>query len=321
MKAVVYDTYGPPEVLHVAEVPKPVPKDDEVLIKIHATTFNRTASGFRDPEPFFIRVWSGLVRPKIPILGSELAGVVEAVGKDVRSFRVGDEVFGLTGRHFGAHAEYVCLPESGPIALKPTNMTFEEAAAVCDGAMLAMSCLRKGELRRGQSLLVYGASGAIGTAAVQIAKSIGADVTAVCNGKNVELVRSLGADRVIDYETEDFTKADRTYDVIFDAVGKTSFFRCRHMLRRGGVYLETDLGFLWQNPMLALVTSLVGPKRVMIPMPDESKAIILALKQMIEAGEYRAVIDRRYPLEEIVEAARYVDTGQKTGNVVVTVAD
>jgi len=319
MKAIVYTKYGPPEVLQLKEVAKPAPKDNELLIRVRATTVNRTDCGFRQPRPIFVRYFSGLIRPKRSILGSEFAGDIEAAGKDVKSFKKGDQVFGLTGIGFGAHAEYLCLPEAGAIAIKPVNMTYEEAAAVCDGAMMALTCVRKAKIQSGKEILIYGASGSIGTAGVQLAKSTGADVTAVCNTKNVEIVKSLGADRVIDYTKDDFTKDGRTYDVIFDAVGKTSVPRCKSSLRPGGIYLETDLGYLWQNLLFVLLTAKFGRKKVMIVVPKENKENVLFLKEMIEAGKYRAVIDRRYPLEQIVEATKYVETGQKTGNVVITI--
>ena len=317
MKAVVHDRYGPPEVLRLEEVERPVPKDDEVLVKIHATTVNRSDTGFRSAEFLITRFFTGLLRPKWRIPGSELAGEVEAVGAAVSEFAVGDEVFGVKG--FGAHAEFVCVRESGALAHKPVGMTFEEAAAVCDGAILALTFLRRADLRKGQKILIYGASGSIGTAAVQLARHFEADVTAVCNTRSIELVRSLGADRVVDYTQEDFTRNGETYDVIFDAVGKHSFRRCRGSLKRGGVYLATDLGFLAQNPILALVTRRIGDKRVRFPIPRYTKKDVLFLKELIEAGKYRAVIDRRYPLEGVVEATKYVETGQKTGNVVLTV--
>ena len=316
MRAVVYEKYGPPDVLRLAEVERPVPKDDEVLVKIHATTVNRSDCGWREAEPFFTRFFTGLLRPKRNILGSELAGEVEAVGAAVTEFAVGDEVFGLRS---GAHAEYVCIRERGALARKPAGMSFEEASAVCDGASIALAAVRNADLREGRSILVYGASGSIGTATVQLAKHFGAHVTAVCNTKNVELVRSLGADEVIDYLEEDFTKNGKTYDVIFDAVGKHSFRRCRRSLKPGGTYFETDLGFMWHVPPLALVTRLIGDKKVTLPMPRYTRDEILFLKELIEAGKYRAVIDRSYPLEQVVEATRYVETGQKTGNVVLTV--
>ena len=323
MRAVVYDRYGPPEVLLLADIAQPVPKDDEVLIKIHATTVNRLDCATREANvrsgpavSFLSRLVSGLRRPRQPILGSELAGVVEAVGPAVSEFAVGDAVFGLTGIRFGAHAEYTCMRESARLAHKPTGMSFEEAAAVCDGAMNALWCLRGGDLRKGQKVLVYGASGAIGTAGVQLAKHFGADVTAVCNTKNVETVRGLGADRVIDYLKEDFTRNGQTYDFIFDAVGKHSFKRSKGSLKRGGKYLATD-GF--RNLLLGVWTSRFGAKKVVFQIPPRyAKGDILFLKELIEAGKYRAVIDRSYPLEQVVDAARYVETEQKTGNVVLT---
>ncbi len=319
MKAAVYTKYGPPDVVRIKDVEKPTPKDDEVLIKIQATTVNRTDCGFRKPEyPLIIRLMNGVFRPKRKILGSELAGDVEVVGKDIRQFKKGDQVFGLTGNRFGAHAEYVCLPEAASIVAMPANMSYEEAAAVCDGAMLAFTFIRKVNLQKGDRILIYGASGSIGTAAVQLAKYYGAEVTAVCNTKNLELVKFLGADAVIDYTKEDFTKHGQTYRVVFDAVGKASFFRCKNLLKKGGIYFSTDLGFLAQNLFLVLWTGMFGGKKVKFPIPKDRKEDVVFFKELIEAGKYKAVIDRRYPLEQIVEAYRYVETGQKTGNVVIT---
>jgi len=316
VKAVVFDRYGPPEVLRVEEVEQPVPKEDEVLVKVHASTVNRSDCGFRGAEPFFSRVFTGLLRPKYRTPGMELAGKVAAVGAGVREFAVGDEVFGLRGS--GANAEYVCVRERGALAHKPAGVTFEEAAAVSDGACIALACLQKADLREGKTILIYGASGSIGTAAVQLAKAFGADVTAVCSTKSFELVRSLGADEVIDYTQQDFTKNGKTYDVVFDAVGKHSFRRCRRSLEPGGIYIETDLGFMWHVPPLALLSRWIGDKRVTLPIPKYTKDDVLLVKELIEAGKYRPVIDRTYPLEDVVEAARYVETGQKTGNVVLT---
>ena len=319
MKAIVYTKYGPPEVLQLKEVEKPTPKDNEVLIKVYATTVNRTDCGFRKPEyPLIIRLVNGLFKPKRTILGSELAGEVEAVGKDVKQFKKGDQVFGLTGDNFGAHAEYICLPEAASIVTKPANMNYEEAAAVCDGAMLAFNYIRKMDLQKGQKILINGASGSIGSAGVQLARYYGACVTAVCNTKNLELIKSLGADEVIDYTKDDFTKNGQTYDFVFDAVGKSSFFRCKNLMKRGGVYFSTDLGFLAQNPFLALWTTKIGSKKVMFPIPKDSKEDVGFFKELIEAGKYKAVIDRQYPLKQIVEAYRYVEKGEKTGNVVIT---
>jgi NADPH:quinone reductase-like Zn-dependent oxidoreductase len=318
MRAVVYDRYGPPEVQRIEEVERPVPKADEVLVKIHATTVTRTDCGIRGAKPFFIRFIFGLRRPKQRILGTELAGEIEAVGAAVSQFAVGDAVFGSTAAFMsGTHAEFVCIPESGPLARKPAGMTFEQAAAVTDGAVLALMCLESVHPHSGQTILVYGASGAIGTAGVQLAKHFGADVTAVCSTKHLDLVKSLGADRVIDYTKEDFTKNGYTYDVVFDAVGKHSFSRCKDSLKPGGAYVATD-GL--RNAFLALWTSRIGDRKVLFPIPPQyTKKNVLFLKELIEAGKYRAVIDRCYPLEEVVEATRYVETEQKTGNVVLTV--
>jgi NADPH:quinone reductase-like Zn-dependent oxidoreductase len=316
MRAVVHDRYGPPDVLRLADVERPVPEEDEVLVKIHATTVNRSDCGWRSAKPFMTRFFTGLRRPKRKILGMELAGEIEAVGAAVTEFEVGDRVFGV---RYGTHAEFVSARESAALAHMPSTMSFEEAAAVCDGACIALSCLRSADLQNGRSILVYGASGSVGTAAVQMAKHFGADVTAVCNTKNVELVRSLGAADVVDYEREDFTKNGKTYDVIFDAVGKHSFRRCRRSLKPGGTFIETDLGFMWHAPLLALSTRWIGDKRVRIGVARYTKKDVVFIKELIEAGQYRAVIDRTYPLEQVVEATRYVETGQKTGNVVLVV--
>ena len=314
MRAVVYDRYGPPEVLRIEEVERPVPKDDEVLVSIHATTVTRTDCGLRSAEFFPSRFFTGLRRPNHGILGMELAGEIAAVGPAVSEFQIGDHVFGA--RAYGAHAEFVCIRESAPLAHMPAGMTFEEAAAVCDGASLALACLRKTDLRKGRSILIYGASGSVGTAAVQLARHFGADVTAVCNTRTVDLVRSLGADSAIDYTQADFTKNGESYDVILDAVGKLSFRRCRGSLKPGGIYVATD-GLL--NLFLALPTRWIWGKRVALGITRYTRKDVLFLKELIEAGQYRAVIDRRYPLEQVVEATRYVETGQKTGNVVLTV--
>jgi NADPH:quinone reductase-like Zn-dependent oxidoreductase len=316
MRAVVYDRYGPPEVLRLQEVEPPVPGEDEILVKVRATTVNRTDTGLRSAEFFISRFFTGLLRPKRRILGMEFAGEVEAVGAAVTEFEVGDHVFGVKGA--GAHAEFLCIRASGPVAHKPSGMSFEEAAAVCDGAALALACLRKAGSLVGRDVLVYGASGSVGTAGVQLAKHFGANVTAVCNTKNVELVRSLGADEVVDYRQEDFTRNGKTYDVVFDAVGKHSFRRSRRSLRAGGTFVDTDPGFMWHLPLLALLTRWIGSKKVSMGMTRYSKQDVLLLKELIEAGKYRAVIDRRYSLEDVIEATRYVETGEKTGNVVLT---
>jgi NADPH:quinone reductase-like Zn-dependent oxidoreductase len=319
MRAVVYDRYGPPEVLRIEEVDRPVPKDNEVLIRIRAATVSRTDTGLRSAELFASRFISGLLRPKRRILGSDLAGEIEAVGASVTEFKVGDHVFGINPWKFGTHAELICMPENAALAHMPAGMAFDEAAAVCDGAILALNALRPARIRQGQRILVYGASGSIGTAGVQLARSFGADVTAVCKTKDFELVKSLGADEVIDYTQEDFTKNGHLYDVIFDSVGKQSFSRCRNSLQRGGFFVATDH---LHNLVLALWTARIGDKHVLFPIPPKfTKQDVVFLKELIEAGRYRAVIDRRYPMEDVIEAARYVETKQKTGNVVLTITD
>jgi NADPH:quinone reductase-like Zn-dependent oxidoreductase len=326
MRAVVYDEYGSPDVLRLEDVPRPVAKEDEVLVKVRATTVNRLDVHTREANrssggpavQLLSRLVSGLRRPRQPILGSEFAGEVENVGAAVVEFAPGDRVFGTTGLRFGSHAEYVTVRASGRIALMPAGMSFEQAAPICDGALNAWMCLKVADLHKGRRILIYGASGAIGTAGVQLARHLGADITAVCSTKNLELVRSLGADRVIDYTKEDFTKNGQTYDIVFDAVGKLSFKGCRDSLEPGGIYLPTD-GFI--NILLALMPARKGAKRVVFQIPPRiPKQDVLFLKGLVEAGEYRPVIDRCCPLEDVIEATRYVETQQKTGNVVLTVA-
>ena len=321
MKAAVHTTYGPPEVVRIAEVDKPTASDREVLVKVHATTVNRTDCGFRAGKPFVVRFLSGLSKPRVTVNGSEFAGVVEAVGRGVMSFKVGDDVFGFSEvPRFGAHAEYLSMPEDGPIATMPANVTYAQAAPSTEASRYALDVIRGAKVRSGQQVLVNGATGAIGSAAVQLLKSLGATVTAVCDTRNIELVKGLGADRIIDYTAEDFTKDEQTYDVVLDAVGKSSFGRCSRLLKPGGVYLSSDLGPLSQNPILALVTPLLGGKKVLFPIPWKyHQEIVMHLKEMIESGDFKPIIDRRYRLDQIVEAYRYVETGQKIGNVVITV--
>ena len=319
MKAVVYTKYGSPDVLQHKEVKKPIPKDHEVLIKIIATTVNRTDCGFRNPEYLAVRLVGGLFKPKKQILGSELAGVVEATGQHVKAFKPGDAVFGLSTFNFGTHAEYICTAENKSIIIKPANITFAEAAAVSDGGFLALANIRKIDFSKQPNILINGASGSIGTASVQFAKYFGAKITAVCNTKDFELLKSLGADEVIDYTKEDFTKNGQLYDVVIDAVGKSSFFSCRKILKSKGIYFSTELGYLSQNIFLALITPILGGKKVQFPLPKDHKEDIVFIKELMEAGKYKAVIDRTYPFEQLVDATRYVETGQKVGNVVITI--
>jgi NADPH:quinone reductase-like Zn-dependent oxidoreductase len=323
MRAVVYAKYGPPDVLRLEDVPKPVPKDDELLIRVFATTVNRTDCGFLRARPYLVRLFMGITKPKRTILGNEFAGEIEAIGKDVASFAVGQKVFGFDGINLGAHAEYMTTPEKGLVATMPAGMSWEQAAPSTEGAHYALNLIQAAGIAAGQRVLVNGATGAIGSAAVQLLKHLGADVTAVCDTKNIALVESLGADKVIDYTTEDFTRIADVFDVVLDAVGKSSFRRCRSLLKPGGIYLSTDLGFLAQNPILGLITPRLGrsTKKVLFPFPHERKAHVILLKELMEAGEFTPVVDRSYPLEQIVEAYDYVEAGMKTGNVVIRVVE
>jgi NADPH:quinone reductase-like Zn-dependent oxidoreductase len=319
MRAVVHDRYGPPEVLRVADVERPVPKEDEMLVAVHASTVTRGDTELRTLEYPLSRVFTGIRRPKRTTAGTEFAGVVEELGSAVTEFRVGDEVFGIEG---GANAEYVAVGEEGVIALKPTGLSYEDAAAVPDGSLLALTSLRTSDPLQRKSVLVCGAAGSIGTAAVQLlAHHFEADVTAVCDTKDVEVVRALGASVVLDRFREDFTKNGETYDLIFDAVGKHSFRRCRRSLKPNGIYLTMGFGFMYHVPLIALGTRFVGSRRAKLGIGSYRKKDLLLVKELVEAGKYRPVIDQTYELEQAVEAARYVETGQKTGNVVLRVRD
>jgi NADPH:quinone reductase-like Zn-dependent oxidoreductase len=323
MKAITYKKYGSPEVLQLEEVVKPFPKHNEVLVKIHATTVTATECTFRKGEPLFSRLFTGILKPKIITLGEELAGEIEAVGKDVSLFKEGDKAFGTAGPRFGANAEFICIPENGVIAKLPKNITSEEAASSVDGFLTAMPFLRdKGKIRSGQKVLIYGASGSIGVAAVQIAKHFETEVTAVCSTSNLDMVKSLGADHVFDYTKTDFTKTEKTYDIIFDTVGKTSFSRCKNSLTEKGIFLESGIGVTILTQVLW--TSLFGNKKARIaatglrPATERTKDLIF-LKELMEIRKIKPVMDRSYPLEQIVEAHRYVEKGHKKGNVVITI--
>ena len=318
MKAVVNDRYGSPDVLAIRDLPKPEPKAGEILVKIHATTVGRTDSCALRAHPFFVRPYAGLLRPKRTVLGLDMAGTVEAVGKGVMKFTPGMRVFGLTPGGYGAHAEYVCLSEDGAVSAMPAEARFDEVV-VCEGAWYANTYLSKFNLKPGHKILIYGASGAIGTSAVQLSKIYGAEVTAVVSTPHLDLARGLGADRIVDYTVEDFTQIGESFDFILDAVGKTTFFQCRSLLKPEGVFSATDLGPWWQNVFLAIWSSLTGSGRVVMPMPRSSQSFIEFLKARIEAGEFRAIVDRKYHLCDIADAYRYVETEQKAGIVAIEV--
>jgi NADPH:quinone reductase-like Zn-dependent oxidoreductase len=295
--------------------------DDGLLVKVYATTVNRTDCAYRAAKPFFMRFLTGVIRPRPAVLGTEFAGVVEAVGSGVTSFDVGDKVFGYNEGSFGAHAEYMSIPQDASVATMPANVTYQQAAASTEGAHYALAHIRAANIRSGQDILVYGASGAIGSAAVQLLKGLGANVTAVCGTGHVDLVRRLGADRVIDYTAEDFTKDNQRYDVVLDSVGKSSVSQCRRLLKPRGIYISSELGPLAQNPFLALIAPLHGGKKVRFPIPKHDQLMMRHFRKLMESGEFRPVIDRTYPLDQIAEAYRYVEAGQKTGNVVISVED
>lgn len=321
MKAAIHTQYGPPEVVEVKDVQKPIPKENEVLVKVYASTVNRTDAGFRSAEYFVSRFWSGLFRPKQQTLGCEFSGVIAAIGSEVQSFKIGDKVFGYNDIHFGGHAEYMTIAENDAITTLPHNLDFYEAAAITEGAHYALNYIKAFNIQPEQEILVYGATGAIGSAAVQLLKHFQARVTAVCNTKNIELVSSLGADVVIDYQTQDFTDTSTKFPFIFDAVGKSSFGQCKPLLTDKGVYVSTELGKNAENIFYALTTPILGGKRVLFPIPTISKDDVNFLKSLVEQGKFKPVIDREYSLDEIVEAYKYVETGQKTGNVIIRIVD
>lgn len=321
MKAAVYKKYGPPEVVHIEDIAIPEYGAGDVLIKVYASSVNRTDAGFRSAEYFVSRFFSGLLKPKFNVLGCEFAGVVEAVGASVTEFVPGDRIFGFNDTLFGGHAEYMVVPANSGIAHTPPGMDFTTAAALTEGSHYALVDIRAAKVQQGDQVMVYGATGAIGSAAVQIMKHMGATVTAVCNTKNVELVRSLGADVVIDYQQQDYTAIATRFSFIFDAVGKSSFGKCKPLLTEKGIYISTELGKNGENILLALTTPMGGGKRLLFPLPFIKKEDVLYLRELAIEGAFKPVIDSVYPLDKIVEAYRYVETGQKTGNVIIKIRD
>jgi NADPH:quinone reductase-like Zn-dependent oxidoreductase len=330
MKAIVYTEYGSPDVLQLKEVEKPTPKDNEILIRIRATSVNigdiwarnfkaMSPRKFSMPLLFWLPacMYFGFTKPKINILGSEFAGEIEAVGKDVKLFNVGDPVFGYRGQSMGANSEYLCMAEHGLVAIKPANMKYEEAAAVPYGALTALNLLRKVNIQRGQKVLINGASGGIGSAAVQLAKYFGAEVTGVCATPRLGFVKALGADHVIDYTKEDFTQNGETYDLIFDIMGKSSFSQCKHSLKQNGRYLLASFKMMQLFQMLW--TSLIGDKKVICALSSENPKDLLFIKELVEAGKIISIIDRCYPWEQIAEAHGYLEAGHKKGNVVISI--
>ena len=329
MKAIVYTEFGPPEVLHLKEVPKPVPKDNEVLVRVHAASVsygdllarnfkNISHREFNMPRPLLLlmRMVFGFNKPKINILGSEFAGEVESTGNDVKRFKPGDPVFGYLGQRMGGYAEYLCMPEAGLMALKPATMSYAAAAVVPYGAIMATSLLRKGNLRPGSKVLILGASGGIGAAAVQLAKHYGAEVTGVCGGPRVDYVKSLGADQVIDYKETDFTQNGEVYDLIFDILGKGSFARFKNSLKPNGIYLLAS--FKMKQLAQMVWTQVAGSKKVVCSLASENVEDLVFVRELIETGKYKSPLDRCYSMEQAADAHRHVETGQKTGNVVIT---
>jgi NADPH:quinone reductase-like Zn-dependent oxidoreductase len=318
MKAATYYKYGKAENIRINEIEKPTIKNDEVLIKVMASTVNRTDTGFRSAEYFVSRFFSGLLKPKYNVLGCEYAGVIEAVGNNVNLFKVGNSVFGFNDKTMGGHAEYIAINQNDNLATLPSNINFNSAAAITEGAHYALGNIRAAKVKAGQYVMVYGATGAIGSAAVQLLKHFGAIVTAVCNTKNVELVKSLGANYVVDYLTQDFTITDAKFDFILDSVGKTSFSTCKPLLKPKGIYISTELGGYGSNIFLALFTPMFGGKKVLFPLPTINKGDVEFLKLLVETNRFKPVIDKTYPIKDIVAAHKYVESGQKIGNVIIT---
>ena len=319
MKAIVNTIYGSPDILELKEVAKPIPKDDEVLVKIHATTVNRTDCAILRAKPFIMRFVTGLTKPKRTIQGTDFAGVVEAVGKDVKAFRVGEHVMGFNDEGLSSHCEYLTISENGGIVPISENISFEDAVASCEGVHYAINSVNKLKIESGQKILVNGATGAIGSAVVQLLINSGVFVFAVGNTKNIDLKKALGADIVIDYTKDDFTKLEEEFDCVLDTVGKSSFGKCKHLLKDGGVYISSELGWLGQNIFYSIFTPFLGAKKVIFPFPSNVKGSLVLIKDLLEAGKFKPLIDRKYPLEKIAEAYYYVESGKKMGNVIIKI--
>ena len=319
MKACINTKYGPPSVVSIGTLEQPIPTENQVLVKVHASTVNRTDSGFRSAEYVISRLFSGLFYPKNKVLGSEFSGEIVAKGKNVIDFELGDKVFGFDDKNFGSHAEFKVIEATGCIAKKPDNVDLETAAAIYEGSHYALCDIRAAKVERGQKVVVNGATGAIGLAAVQLLHYFGAEVTAVCDTKNSSLVKSLGADSVIDYTKEDFTQLKQEFDFVFDAVGKSSFSKCKKILKPNGIYISTELGWYGSNAYLALLTPWFSRKKVLFPIPYSNKEDLLFFKKLVEEGHFKPVIDSTYTMDDIVEAYEFVETGMKTGNVVLRI--
>ena len=319
MKASFSEKYGSPDILRIENVYKPAPKENEVLIKVFATTVNRTDCAILRGKPFIFRFFTGIIKPKRPVRGTDFAGVVESVGKNVTAFKAGDRVFGFDDLGLSSHTQYLVLSEKNALATFPDNITYEQAAASIEGAHYALNFINKLKIEKGQKILVNGATGAIGSAMVQLLKYYGANITAVCSYKYVDKIKAIGADKVIDYENEDFTKSDEKFRFVFDAVGKSSFSKCKPVLEDQGAYISSELGYMGQNIFLPMVTSVFGTKKVIFPLPKDRLVSVNLVRKLLDEGKFLPLIDRKYPLEEIADAYRYVEKGQKTGNVIITI--
>lgn len=319
MQAAVYNKYGPPEVVSIQDIPKPVPKENEILVKVFYSSVNRTDCGFRSAQYFISRFFSGLIAPKYPALGCEFSGVVEQIGGDVKLFNPGDAVFGFNDENFGGHAEYLVIKEKAAVVKKPGTIAMEIAAIITEGGHYALSAIRAAKVQSSQKVMINGGTGAIGSAAIQLCKYFGADVTATCRTEHIALIKSIGADSVIDYNQEDFTKQNQQFDFVFDAVGKSTFGKCKPILKPKGIYISTELGPGMQNPFLALVAPLATGKKLLFPIPFSKKEDMEFLGKLTAEGKFNPLHDRTYSLYEIVDAYKYVETGQKKGNVLIHV--